>query len=580
MSVSEWADKKRILTPEETARPGPWRTSQVPYLKDIMDAASNDDIQTIVLLKPTQTGGTEIAINTVGYIIDQNPSRILYVLPDDTTAKEFSDMRMQKVLRNCDCFQDKFLDADSKDSMLKFRGGFLKMAGAQSPAKLASWPVKVVIMDEIDKYPMWSGKEASPLKLAEERTKTYINKKIFLLSTPTLKTGHIYQAYLNADVRYKFHVPCPHCGHMQQLLWKQVKFDKHQDITLIETNAYYECCHCHKSIYDKHKPDMLAKGKWVAENSVEGKAKNIAFALNSIYSPWITFGQVAAEFMRSKDDPKNLMNFVNSWLGEPWENKAANMEIDMVMQQRTNLPMNMVPDWAQILTGGVDCQQGYFYWNIRAWGPRMTSQLVAYGRALSFEDIETCMDKFWPDESGELRWQVMLYSVDSGYDTENVYQFCAEHQGLAIPVKGSSNQMIAPYKISQLEKKEKGLMPQLLYTVDTDQYKNMIAARLSKPKGQGAWMLNADTELEYAEQITSEHKIITEKNGHQVDTWVKKTSAKQNHWWDCEVYNAVAADLLHVRNLEDAPPPVPSPQIKLQPDDDGGYELPEPEFNI
>jgi len=553
LKVSEWAEKYRIMNREETSKPGPWKNSTVPYLEKIMDAFNDDYIEFIAFIKAAQTGGTEAALNMTGYTIDQDPSRMMYVLPDEDTAKNFSTERLQKFLRCCSCLDHKFFDGDSKDTMLKFRGGFLILGSAQSPTKLSSWPIKRVIMDEVDKYPRWSGREASPLKLAEERTKTWPGRKIFLLSTPTLRTGNIMQAYDSSDVRYRYQVPCPFCGEFQTLEWKQVKFNSDDDLTIIQFNTYYECRFCGGHILDHHKPDMLIKGRWVAENAVLGKPKRVGFAINSLYSPWVSFGQMSTEFMRSKDDPKQLMNFVNSWLGEAWENKAAAMDIDVVLQRRTEIPMNMVPSWALILTGGVDCQQGYFYWSIRAWGTQMTSQLVAYGKAMTYEDITEIMDKFWPDEEGELRWQVNLYAIDSGYDTENVYQHCFENSDVAIPVKGSSNQMIARYKITALEKKEKQLIPQLLYILDTDQYKNMIAARLAKPIGKGSWMLNADTDEEYAEQITAEQRIIMDKGGRQIETWQKKTSAKQNHYLDTEVYSAFAADMLHVRNLEEEP---------------------------
>ena len=579
IKVSEWAEKYRIMDREETSKAGPWKNSTVPYLEKIMDAFNDEYIEFIVLIKATQTGGTEAAINMTGYIIDQDPSRIMYVLPDEDTAKNFSTERLQKFLRHCSCLNHKFFDSDSKDTMLKFRGGFLILGSAQSPSKLSSWPIKRIIMDEIDKYPRGAGSEASPLKLAEERTKNWPGRKIFLLSTPTLKNGNITQAYETCDVRYRFQVPCPFCGEYQTLEWKQVKFNSTDDITVIQFNTFYECKYCGGHILDHHKPDMLNNGRWVAENATIGKPKRVGFSINSLYSPWVSFGQMAAEFMRSKDDPKQLMNFVNSWLAEAWENKAATMDKDLILQRLTDIRMNVVPNWAIILTGGVDCQQGYFYWTIRAWGAHMTSQNVAYGRAQSFEDIAEIMDKFWPDEDGELKWQVNLYAVDSGYDTDNVYQFCYENAGLAVPVKGSSNQMIARYRIAPVEKKEKWLLPILLYVVDADQYKNMIAARLSKPIGTGAWMLNADTDEEYAEQLTSEQRIIAEKGGRQIETWQKKTSAKQNHWWDCEVYAALAADLLHVRNLEDEPIAEPAPkQTKTKADEDSFLDLPDLEL--
>ena len=205
--MSQWAAKNRYMSSEETSRPGPWRNEIVPYLVDIMDAFNREGVEKIIFLKPTQVGGTECGINIVGSIIDQRPGRIIYVLPDDETLKEFSADRLQKVLESNRCFDGKYQRGDSKDTMLRFAGGFCKFGSARSPMDLASWSSPTVIMDEIDKYVKIAGKEASPLKLAEERAKNWPGRrKLFFWSTPTLKTGQIYQLYEAADVRYEYQV--------------------------------------------------------------------------------------------------------------------------------------------------------------------------------------------------------------------------------------------------------------------------------------------------------------------------------------------------------------------------------------
>lgn len=549
MNVSEWAAKYRYMGESETSRPGPWRNEIVPYLVDIMDSLNRDGIEQITFLKPTQVGGTECGINILGYIIAQSPCRIMYVLPNKDAMEDFSQDRLQKVLTSNECFAGKFEADKSKNAMLRYAGGFCKFGSAQSPTDLASWSVPVIILDEIDKFPKMSGKEASPLKLAEERTKNWAGKKkMFFWSTPTLKTGHIYQLYEAADVRYEYQMPCPHCGKMQPFVWKYVKFDAHQPATVVEHNAYYECCYCKGIITNKEKPEMLAKGKWVAQNECEGEARSIAYGLNSLYSPWVTFGKMAAEFIRSKDDPLLLMNFVNSWLGEPWESKSAVMEADIVLKHKTDCPMYVVPEWCQLLTGGVDVQKGYLYWQIDCWGPGVTSQRLAYGKCLTWDELEQVMDTIWLGEDSKTPYRVCIYGIDTGFRTEEVYDYCWKHQGVAFPVKGSSAPMTAYLKPTNIEPRMPGRTPLQLWTVNTDQYKNEIAQRLEIPIGRGSWMLNADCDLEYAEQITAEHRIIDDKGR---ETWKKKTSAKQNHLLDCSVYSFAVADLVNMRALQD-----------------------------
>ena len=519
MRVSEWAAKYRYMGANETSRPGPWRNEIVPYLVDIMDSLNKDGIEQITFLKPTQVGGTECGINILGYIISQAPCRVMYVLPNKDALEDFSQDRLQKVLTSNECFHGKFEATNSKNAMLRYAGGFCKFGSAQSPTDLASWSVPVIVLDEIDKFPKMSGKEASPLKLAEERTKNWSGKKkMFFWSTPTLKTGHIYQLYEAADVRYEYNVPCPHCGKMQPLKWKYVKFDAHQPATVVEHNAHYECCFCKGVITDKDKPDMLNKGRWLPTNECEGQPRSVAYALNSLYSPWVSFGKMAAEFIRSKNDPLLLMNFVNSWLGEPWESKSAVMEADIVLKHKTDCPMYVVPDWCQLLTGGVDVQKGYLYWQIDCWGPGITSQRLAYGKCIGWDELEKVMDTIWTGEDGKSQYQVCIYGIDTGFRTEEVYDYCWKHQGVAFPVKGSSVHMAAYLRPTNIEPRMPGRTPLQLWIVNTDQYKNEIAQRLEMPIGRGSWMLNADCDLEYAEQITSEHRVMDVETEDQRQT--------------------------------------------------------------
>ena len=555
ITVSEWADRYRSLSKEETSRPGMWDTSSVPYMKKIMDCFSEETIREIVFLKSTQIGGSEALINMLGYIIDQQPSRIYYVLPDDDLCIKFSENRLKRMfLSNREVFKGK-VDLKSDAKFIKFNGGFAAIASARSPSELASWSVPVVLLDEIDKYPIWSGREANPIKLAEERTKNWPIAKVVKISTPTLKTGAIYKAYEAADIRYRFEMPCPHCGKSIAFQFANIKWPRNQfgeaDPTVVQYQSYYECEYCKGRIDDRQKMQMMRAGEWKPLNQRRGRPRSVAFQINSIYSPWLTFGMVAVEFLTSKDDPETLMNFVNSWLGEPWEDKAATMDSEAVQNRRSDIPMGIIPSWAQIITAGVDVQKRGFYWTIRAWGYRMTSQNIAHGWAESFEEIEAIMNKVWPDEDGDVKWQVNLCAIDSGYSTEDVYDFCLQNSDWCVPVKGAVTQKVGRFTRSAIDAIGKQYHGQALYIVNGDSYKDLIAARLRRPLGRGCWMAYAESDLEYAEQVTAEHKIATVKGGRRMESWVPKTSHAQNHYLDAEVYAACAADLLQVRYLDE-----------------------------
>ncbi len=556
LTVSEWADRYRTLSSEETARPGLWDTSEVPYMRFIMDSFSNEELREIVWLKCTQIGGTEAMLNMLGHTVDINPHRVYYVLPDDDLCDKFSVNRVQRMFKsNPERFEGK-APRKTDPKFINFRGGFIAIASARSPSELASWSVPFVFLDEIDKFPVWSGREANPLKLAEERTKNWPVAKVVKVSTPTLKTGAIYTAYEAADVRYRYYVPCPHCGRMQPFVFANLKWPKDEsgnaDPTLVSYQAYYECEACHGRIDDRHKIAMLKQGEWRPDCKTAGKPRSIGFHINSIYSPWVSFGTVAREFLVSRGNPEMLMNFVNSWLGEPWEDRAAVMDADVVLEKQTDVPEGVVPSWTKLLTGGVDVQKNGCYWTIRAWGAGQNSQNVAHGWATDLEAVAEVFNRFWPDEDGELRWQVNLGAIDSGYNTDLVYEFCLMNQEWAIPVKGQFSRKVSRYSRSSIEAPQANYHGQQLYIVNSDTYKDAIAGRLRRPMHQGAWMVYQGCDREYAEMVTAEHKVVTVKNNNRVESWVPKRSGADNHYLDTEVYAYFAADLMGARYLNDA----------------------------
>lgn len=549
VTVSQWADENRVLTREESPTAGLWNTDNTPYLRAIMDAFTDDHTELISFLKPTQVGATEMMINICGYTIDSSPCRILYVLPDEESARDFSVDRLQKALRNTPSIKQKMGKADkSKALVLRYPGGFIRLTGAQSPAKLASWPIPRAILDEVDKYPRWTAKEASPVSLIKERTKNWPWRKIFVASTPTTEQGYIYRAYAEAEAHYEYQVPCPHCGHMQPLVWKQLVFDSQKTGESLAKSTYYECVMCKGKIHDKHKMPMLQKGKWVSLEKQGQPPKTVGFKLSSLYSPWVTFSDMAREFIKSKDDPSKLMNFVNSWLGEPWKSKASQIKSKSVFEHKTEYPLGVVPPNTVALVGGVDCQKGYNYWVVRAIQENMTSQLVAYGTAPTLDDVGNIMDQYWPIDGFEGEGlQVMAYGVDSGFNTQAVYDFCASRAPVAIPVKGASGDMQSRFRITQLKPGQGsryGGMGQQLYVLDTNQYKDQIAYRLNKSVDEvGAWNIASDTEQVYADMITSEQKVLVDNR----EVWQPITSSRDNHYLDCEVYVLAVADILGVR---------------------------------
>ena len=548
LTVSQWAEKKRILT--GGAIPGPFRNSVTPYLVEIMDAFSDDVIEEIIFVKPTQVGGTTVMENMIGALVDQDPAPTMVVYPSDDLAETTAETRLVPMFKACQDIAEKFRETESKKLQLKFRDMFLYLTGANSPADLSSKPIRNLFLDEVDKFPGASKREADPVSLARERTKTFFNRKIFMASTPTLKTGHIWRALERADVEKHYFVPCPHCGEYIELKFAQIKWPSKDDVPDNAERAemaFYVCQACGGVITDQDKGKMLEAGQWRPVRQRGGTAKSVAFWMNTLYSPFTRFSDIAREFMRSKDDPELLQNFTNSWLAEPWEDTKLKTNADMVMERQTEVAAWELPEWTKLLTGGIDVQETCLYWTIRAWGDFMTSQNVAHGQALSMAEVERVMNTSFSLPSGE-KMMVELALMDSGDQTDAVYEFCLINAEWVRPCKGVPT-MQGHYRISTVDKAGSRANGMQLVLVDGGKYKDMIAARMRKPNGRGAWMVHKDCDLEYAEQVTAEHKITERSKGKLVQRWSLKASHAANHYLDCEVYAAAAADVLEVRSL-------------------------------
>ena len=547
--VSKWAEANRVL-PDSNSIPGPWRNSVTPYLVEIMDAFSDEMVEEIIFVKPTQVGGTSAMENMLASAIAQDPAPAMCVYPSDDLAERTVESKLDPMIKSCKVLAAKYRINDSKKLALKFTDMAVYLTGANSPADLASTNIRYLFMDEVDKFPGASKKEADPVSLAKERTKTFFNRKIFMASTPTLKTGHIWKAKEAADVEKHYFVPCPHCGAFIELKFAQIKWPSKEDVPENADRAEmatYVCQECGCVITDQDKGKMLAAGRWKPVRQKTQHPKSVAFWLNTLYSPFTRFSDIAREFMRSKDDPELLHNFANSWLAEPWEDTKLKTNAEMVMERQTETPEWTLPPWTKLVTGGIDVQENCLYWTIRAWGDYMTSQNISHGQALSMGEVERIMNTELTMPNGE-KVMVNLALMDSGDQTEDVYEFCALNSDWALPCKGTTT-MLSHYRLSTVNKAGSRANGMTLVLVDGGKYKDQIAARMRKENGTGAWMVYQGCDLDYAEQVTAEHKITERSGGKEVQRWVLKTSHADNHYLDCEVYAAAAADVLGVRNL-------------------------------
>lgn len=563
---SEWTEEKRVLTVKESAEPGRWKNDRTPYLVGIMDAVLEPGVEEITLVKPTQVGGSAVRDNLIGYFIDVDPGPTMVVMPSESAAEEMMKERIKPMLKSSlsdhisPSREDNTLGCINLDSMALYTGW------AGSPQSLASRPCRNVVFDEVDKYPPFSGRESDPISLGTERTTTFKHRKrIFKLSTPTVRTGLIWKAWEASGDKRRFHVPCPHCGEYQILTFGQVKWPKDEGVEKTKLAdhveqgrlAWYECASGQCRIEDHHKPKMLQRGVWLSETqtidkdgTITGdrpKTKRIGFHLNALVSPWRTFSEIAAQFIRAEGDISLTMNFKNSAMAEPFEIQVAANRPSLI-QEKAKIagPPNVVPPWAVTIFATADVQQDLLYYTIRAWGYGFRSQLLRYGRVLNFDELfHECIET--PCLAGNGHAFVEFLAVDGKYRKNEVDEFCKRLPSRIIKTLGSAQPMAPMY----LPKPQGGIQ---VVTLNTNRTKDRLDEML-RDADETRWLPHNEILDDYSNQLASENKIFDPRSA--IFRWEKKYEGVQNHLLDCEANQCGIASW---RQLDLPVPEQPPPQ--------------------
>jgi len=418
-------------------------------------------------------------------------------------------------------------------------------------------------MDEVDKFPEFTGKEADPLSLAEIRTNAYpFTKKLLLLSTPTIEGNYITKAMeADADEVRDYHARCPICAAYQVMAFDSISWGKSRDPREIfrKKLARYYCIQCGMSWDDYLRDKAVKAGKWVARAPVE-RPDAIGFHLPSWYSPFISLSAVVAAFLRGQDDPKKLMVFVTQHKAEAWKETVIPKKESGVLEHKTDIPAGIVPSWAVALTAGIDVQKNGFWFVVRAWSVDLKdpakdlwSHLVQYGYMTTFADVESLIfSTRYPVQDSEDTMGIWRAGIDTGGGetdsgewtrTEEIYQWVrSQPPGRVFGTKGATHQQlkrIRPTRIDQLPRSNKPIPGGLeLRLLDTMQFKSLIHWRLERKEGESQrFFLNADTGVDYAQQLLAE-ELARDRRGKLY--WKQKS--KNNHLLDCEVIAAACAD--------------------------------------
>ena len=545
LTLSEWSDIYRMLTSESSAEAGRWQTSRAPYQKEIMDAISNPDIEKVVVMSSSQVGKTEIILNIIGYYIDYMPCPMMLVMPIEEMLKSFSKDRLTPMINATPTLRSKVSDVKSKDSsntMLhkKFHGGHLTLVGANSAANLASRPIRVLLADEIDRFPEDVGGEGDPLKLAEKRTTTFWNRKLVYVSTPTIAgVSRIEKEFKNGTME-EWSLRCPSCGEYQILKFTLLDFE-----TLEMT-----CEHC--GAMHNEKKWKLKPGKWIQTNE-EYIGKNRSFHLNEMASPWKNWGEIRDDFLQAKNDVEMLKTFINTSLGEVWEEKGEITDYRIVANRAETYEAE-IPDNVLVLTAGADVQDDRIEVEVLGQGLQGETWGIEYKKIMGdpskngvWDLLDVYLKKRFKYKDGNYLTITSTF-IDSGngQHTNDVYKFCADKADRWIyPIKGRGG-IGVPLVTGPTKPKGKNVN---LFTVGDDTGKSMVLSRLKIDKpGENYCHFPDDPErgyiIDYFKGLLSEKKITKEVKGKQVVEW--KVVYKRNEPLDCRKYALAAFDILPV----------------------------------
>jgi len=568
LTVSEWADERRML-PETAAEPGRWRTRRAPYLKAIMDALSpSHPAEFVSVMKGSQLGFTECGNNWIGYVIDYAPGTMLIVNPGLNEVKRNTATRIDPLIESTPSLKRKVVPHRSREAgnsifRKKFPGGELVMTGANSAVGLRSLPARYLFMDEVDGYPGDANEEGDPVDLAVRRTATYRGRrKIFSGSTPTIKgISRIEKAVEGSDTIFKYFVPCKHCGEYDVIAWGQIRFPRDEDGTYHPEDAVYVCRHCEGAHGEADKTFLLEGGEWRA--IVEGEGRSLGFYLPGLLSPFEPWEEQVRQFLEVKDDSLRLKVWVNTVLGETYEEQGDAPEWERLYALREDYKQGRVPQGGLLLTAGVDVQVDRLELEIVAWGEHNESWSVDYlvlgGDTSNIDDpvwgeLDQVLGDSWAHEETGVRLTLRRLAIDEGYNTQIVRAWARRHgRGHVMVCKGQDHAAAPtgqPTRVDIDLRGKKIARGMLLWPVGVSILKSELYGwlRLNPPTDEA---LEARAEYpagychfpqygrEYFEQLTAEQRVARVVKGFRRLEWVK--TRERNEALDCRVLARAAA---------------------------------------
>ena len=561
LRVSEWAAESRQLSQESTSEHGSWNNDKVPYFVEVMNALNDPETEIITCKKSSQVGWTEVLLTILGYYADQDPCPVLFIEPTIEIAEAISKDRLDPMIRDTPALT-KIMNtgARNKKNSLRhkmFPGGHWTLGGANSPASLASRPVRVLIADELDRFPVSAGDEGDPLKLGEKRTTTYWNRKKFRGGTPTIKGASRTDEEFEKGTQEYFYIRCANkkCKNLQKLVWSQVKWPKDvnketgEEIHLWQ-QSYYECEQCKYQMDDNDITEGCKRGIWIADKPERGNYHR-SFFINELYSQWVALAETVRDFLDSKDNMQTLKVWTNTSLGESFEIDVERLDDNFLYARRENYN-SQVPEGVLALVAGVDVQDDRLEVEIVGYDEFFTSwsidYRVFYGNPAESElwkRIDSILTEVFEHESGA-RLTLDAMAIDSGgHHTTKVYDFVRERLFRQVyAIKGVPG--FGKPSVSKPSKRNKGNVN--LYSLGVDSIKQQIYAELQilepTSPGYAHFPISGAYTPDYFKGLTAEEMVTTYRKGIRQIEW-NLPGGRRNEPLDCRAYARASLEILN-----------------------------------
>ena len=570
LTVTEWAEKRRRLSTESSAEPGPWRTTRTPYLREPMNAFTDPRVRRIVMVAASQVGKSELELNIIGYIIDEDPGSILFVHPTTIDAKEFSKLRIAPEIRDCPTLRRKVAAPKSRDSgntvlQKTYPGGILTMCGSTEAHALASKPIRYVLGDERDRWATSAGNEGDPWGLAMARQTTFYNAKAVEVSTPTVKNASaIADSYAEGTME-RWKSECPHCGEYHEIQWKDIRYEYetkevNKKKTYKVTSIMYVCPGCaavSDEVTMKRQP-----ARWEADNP-DAYAQGVrSFWLNAFVSQWASWESIILKFLNAVGNSRKLQVVYNTCFGELWEDRGELEDEDSLMARREEYSAEL-PDGVLVLTAGVDTQDNRMEYEVVGHGHFGETWGIEKGIVMGRPDDEktwakldeVLFDRVFHFADGLGLRLSMSFVDEGGHFTQDVRLQCRARIGKKVfcikGMPGPDKPYTAPPKQMKIIVNQKTVGTCWQYQIGVDSGKVMIMDNLSV-KSPGSKFCHFPKRDDYgpgyfAGLLSERLEYDAEKK--QPWVWKKIPGHERNEALDCRNY-ALAAFKALPKNLD------------------------------